>query len=307
MIERIPVTPGSDEWHALRQRDVTASIASALLGAHPYATPNDIYYVKAGILPADSDETPAMKRGRVLEESAIKLLREQKPDWKIEVPGAYYRDAELRIGATPDVFATSDQGRGVVQIKSVEASVFRRNWRFDNEVEPPMYAVIQANVEALMTGASWAAVAALVVGFGIDLHIVQIPLHVGIIDRIKAEVAAFWDRVERREPYPFDYARDGALIAKIFSEATPGKIIDLTGDNALPALAAEDKALGEELKAVKARRGVVRSEIIAKIGDAEGATFQGGRITAKMVHRKSYTVAASTFRDVRIKLIEEAS
>jgi hypothetical protein len=203
--------------------DVTASIAGALLGVHPYATPNATYFLKAGIIATDPEETPPMRRGRLLEPVAVRLLREEKPDWKIEVPRAYYRDPELRLGATPDVFATNEAGFGVIQIKSVEPSRFRRTWFAGDAIEPPTYSIVQANIEAFMTGASWAAVAALVVGFGIDLHIVPIPIHAGIIDRIKAEVAVFWRRVERREPYPFDYAHDGDLIARLFERSEPGK------------------------------------------------------------------------------------
>jgi YqaJ-like viral recombinase domain len=305
MIQRIAMK-GPSDFPPERKLDVTASMAATLVDAHPFATKNDYYYVKAGILDVDPEEKPPMKRGRLLEPVAIELLREEKPDWKIEVPRAYYRNPEWRIGATPDVLAEDEAGEpGVVQIKSVEPSRLKSTWLVGPEIEPPMYSIVQANVEAAMTGASWAAVAALVVGFGIDLHIVPVPIHAGLIDRIKAEVAEFWSRVDRREPYPFDYARDGELIAAQYAEAHVGKIIDLTGDNSMPALAAEDGRLADELKAVKERRGVVRSEILAKIGDAEIALLAGGgRIFAPTIRRKPYQVKAATYRDLRIKMTE---
>jgi len=301
---RIPIE-SREQWLALRQQDVTASTCGCLLGVHPYCTPYGLYLLKSGIVGEDPEETGPMRRGRLLEPVAIELLREQNPLWEIAPPRAYYRDPDLRLGATPDALAVDDAGKlGVVQIKTVEPSVFRRKWMDGGEVDPPLWIVCQAIEEAHLTGAEWAAVAALVVGFGVDLHVVPIPIHDGIVERIKAEVVAFWSRIERREPYPPDYARDGALIARQFEEARVGEIIDLTNDNSLPPLAAEDEKLAAELKASKDRRAAVRSEILAKIGNAEIALFQGGRIFAPTTRRKSYTVKETSFRDLRIKLAE---
>jgi predicted phage-related endonuclease len=305
MIARIPIE-NREQWLALRQRDITASVAGALLGVHDYITPYGLYALKSGLIAEDPEESPQMRRGRLLEPVAIQMLRENNPSWiDVEPPLAYYRDEAARLGATPDVLAFDGaRGRGVVQIKSVEGSIFRRKWTDDTgEISPPLAPVVQANVEAHLTGAEWAAVAALVVGFGIDLHLIEIPIHRRLIDRIKAEVAAFWDRIERRDPYPPDYARDGWLIAKLYSETERGTTIDLTSDNALPGLAAEDAHLAEEVKERTARRAAIKSEIIAKIGDAETALFQGGRISAKLISRKEYTVSPTRYRDVRIKLM----
>lgn len=306
MIESIPITD-RDQWLGLRKRDVTASVAGALLGVHPYASALGLYLLKSGQIEADAEDTPAMRRGRLLEPVAIQMLREDHPQWNdTNPPGMYYRDPEARLGATPDVITFDGaRGLGVIQIKSVEASVYRRTWRDeDGTITPPLWIVCQAIVEAHLTGAEWAAVAALVVGFGIDLHLVEIPIHAGIIDRIKAEVAAFWDRVARKDPPPADYARDGKLIAKLFPESD-GHIIDLSSDNMLPELAVRDRALADEIKDRKDQREAIKSEILMKLGTASGATFQGGRITANTVHRKAYSVSASQYRDLRIRLEDQ--
>jgi predicted phage-related endonuclease len=306
MIERRAITD-EDEWHAWRRNDVTASVVSALLGANDYVSPYGLYLLKAGLISEDPEETPPMRRGRKLEPVAVGLLHEERPDWRVEQPRAYYRDPDIRLGATPDVLAVDHaEHLGVVQIKSVEASVFRKKWiGSDDLITPPLAHVIQAITEAHLAGAEWAAVAALVVGFGIDLHVVPVPIHDGIIDKIKAEVVAFWDRIARRDPYPPDYARDGALIAAQF-ERCNGETVDLRGkDNALPILAAEDARLAAEIKAAKDCRDTIRAEILAKIGAAEIVLFDGGRLTAPTVSRKAYTVkAGKPYRDLRIKVFE---
>ena len=76
----------------------------------------------------------------------------------------------LEIGSgTPDLFVECpERGRGIVQIKSVEGSIFRKKWRDPetNEIAPPLWIAVQGIVEAHLDGAQWAAVAPLVVGFG---------------------------------------------------------------------------------------------------------------------------------------------
>jgi predicted phage-related endonuclease len=307
VIEKFDITDRREQWLDLRKPDITASVASALLGAHDYVTAYELYLLKSDLVDSDPEESGPMRRGRLLEPVAAQLLSELRPNWKIQYPvGLYFRDTEARLGATPDCFATDENGKlGVIQFKSVEASIFRRVWRDeDRAISPPLYPVIQAITEAYLTGASWAAVAALVVGFGVELHIVEIPIHAGVIDRIKDEVAAFWDRVARKDPPPADYARDSKLIAKLFPESD-GHIIDLSSDNMLPELAIQDRALADEIKERKERREAIKSEILMKLGTASGATFQGGRITANTVHRKAYSVAASQYRDLRIKLEDQ--
>jgi predicted phage-related endonuclease len=304
-IEKIPFTERAP-WLNLRRPDVTASAIGALLGVHPYVSALGLYLLKLGLVGDDQEDTPPLRRGRLLESVAVQILCEDRPGWKIQYPvGLYFRDPEARIGCTPDCLVTDENGKtGVVQIKSVERTRFRK-WREDDGTfSPPLHVVLQALVEGFLTGADWAAVAPLVIGFGVELPLINIPLHAGAFARIKEEVAKFWDRVARKDPPPADYARDSKLIAKLFPESD-GHIIDLSSDNMLPELAAQDRTLADEIKERKERRDAIKSEILMKLGTASGATFQGGRITANTVHRKAYSVAASQYRDLRIKLEDQ--
>lgn len=304
MIDRIAITD-RDQWLKLRGQDITASIAGCLLGVHPYITPLGAYLLKSGAITEDPEETAPMRRGRLLEPVAVQMLREEQPGWLFEdyPVGMYYRDPLARLGATPDCLVYDENNKfGVVQFKTVEPGIFRKQWKDeDGTVSPPLWVVCQAIVEAHLTGAKWAAVAAMVVGFGIELHVIPVPIHIGIIDRIKFEVGNFWDRITRNDPFPPDYARDGKLIARLYPEAN-GHIVDLSSDNQLPIIAAEDLRLAADIKELDARRKAIKAEFLAKIGSAAGATFQGGRVTANTVNRKAYSVAATSYRDVRVKL-----
>lgn len=116
----------------------------------------------------------------------------------------YVRDDNLRIGCTPDVFVKCPhRGRGIVQVKTVEPRVFREKWKggsAQGEIEAPLWITIQAIVEARLTGADFACVAPMVVSHGVDMPLLEIPLHDGIWAKLVAKVDGFWKSVAEKKP-----------------------------------------------------------------------------------------------------------
>lgn len=305
-VERFPVT-GRAGWLKMRETDVTASVAGALFGVHEYQTAYGLWALKSGLLAEDPEESEPMRRGRLLEPVALQVLREDCPTWTVEPCGFYYRDPAARLGCTPDALATDPDrpGFGIIQFKSVEPSVFRRKWRNEEgETEVPLWIAVQAVIEATLTGASWAAVAPLVVGHGVELPVLPIPLHAGIMERLKAEVAHFWRLVDARAPPDPDHTRDGALLERLFDPAED--LVDLSSDNSLPALLDEREALSSNKSAAEKRLKEIKSELLAKIGQHTAATVADGRtITAKRITRKPYAVEETSFVDVRVKAAKQ--
>jgi hypothetical protein len=304
VIERHVIT-SREQWLDLRRLDVTASVAPALLGVHQYRTVFEMWALKSGLLTEDPDESPSMRRGRLLEPVALELLRELRPQWTIEAPGVYLRDPALRIGATPDAFAICpERGAGIVQVKCVEPSVFRSQWRDPEtrEVAPPLWIAVQAIVEARLTGAAWAAVAPLRVGHGIDIDVIDVPLHDGLMRRIESEVAAFWRAVESGQPPSPDFARDGETIAALHPTDADGPAIDLTAWNELPELIAEREAIAARAKADKARREAIDAEITLKLdGHPVGILADGREITRTIQNRGAFAVEATSFPVIRVR------
>jgi len=265
--------------------------------------PLSLWMVKSE-LSGPIEETAPMRRGRHLEEVAIEMLREERPDWIVSsnaIPGGrFYRDLDSRMSCTPDAFvAAPGRSNGVCQVKSVQQNVFRKRWKNDaGEVEPPLFVEVQAMQEAALTGATWACVAALVVDYGIDLHIIDIPLHEGVLAKLREATTDFWRAVESKTPPGPDYAKDGAAIAALYGQ-DDGSVIALDGDNSLGALASEDEILAAELKAREIRRKEIKAEVLSKLGPHAIGTV-GGRVvvTAKTVHRAGYTVKPTTYRNL---------
>jgi hypothetical protein len=303
-VERHEIT-SREQWLQWRRADVTASTIGCLLGVHEYITTYELFALKTGLLDEDPEESAPMLRGRLLEPVAVELIREQNPTWNVAPARAYYRDPAARLGASPDVLANDpERGLGVIQIKCPEPSVFRKKWRDeDGQVQPPLWIACQALCEAHLVGARWAAVAAMTVGFGIDLHMVPVPIHLGVIERIRAEVARFWQRVADDEPPPPDFARDGEIIADLYREDN-GREVDLSHDPRMPELLAIRAEAKVRIKADEAKVAEIEAEIVAKLGPHERAFVPGWRLGRPTVTRAGdFMRPATTFRQLRISQI----
>ena len=295
------------QWHDLRKQVIGASEAAALVGEHPYLSYWGLWARKRGMLPPP-DDNGAMERGRRLEPVAVAMIRDRYPEFDIIVPAPvlipprmHYADAEFGIGATPDMVVEDKQrGQGVIQIKSVAPGEFRKTWRGESDaVQVPVWIAIQALMEAHLTGSQWAAVAPLVVDYGIECPLIEVPLHAGILETIKAEALQFWRRVlQGREPDP-DYRRDGALIRAVLG-ADDGSEIDLSGDDDLPALVDLREVLMARIRQDEKDKKAIDARIEHRMGNAAVARFKGGLITFKTVNRAAHEVKASTYRQLRV-------
>lgn len=306
IVDRIPIADRAS-WLALRQQDVTASVAGALLGVHQYTTGFELWALKSGAISEDPTESAPMRRGRLLEPIALQILAEDRPTWKVEPANDVYLRAPLhRIGATPDAFAVDPErpGRGVVQVKTTSDMVYRLKWKDPETGAPtlPLWIAVQAIVEAKLTGSSWACVALLVVGIGLELHVIDIPLHDGIWTRLVAEVETFWKRVETGDAPPADYTRDGETIAELWPPDEGLEPLDWTGDNLAPALVDERVRVSAEVKAGEERLAAIKAELTEKLAGATRARLADGRVIVRtMQKRGAFAVKATEFPVLKVK------
>lgn len=290
-------------WLARRARDVTASTIGCLLDVHDFITPFELWALKTGQIKDDPEETPAMRRGRLLEPVAIEIAREEQPSWTIEPAGLYFRDPAARIGATPDAFATCPhRGRGIVQVKTTSDLVFRQKWRdpVTREIDLPLWIACQAVLEAHLTGSEWACVALLVVGAGLDLHFIDVPVSDRLVVRLRGEVARFWSMIDNGEMMPIDYRRDGAALGRVYRE-DDGTEADLSDDAEAVTLLDRRKIAREDKSNAEARLEEIDTALKAKLGNAASAYVAPGRgFSWKTHNRAGYEVKPTTFRMFRV-------
>ena len=302
-IERFPIDPikRRQEWLDLRKPDVTASVVGALFGVeHPDKTPLKLYLMHSGVEFDDSDN-PVKRRGRIMEPAVQAAVAEERPEWVLEKCNFYYRDPELRLGATPDFFIHGDpRGLGVLQAKTAAPHVYEHDWAGGEEV--PQWVELQNRTEILLTDAAFGAVAVLKVhAFDLACSINEMPRHSGIEEKIIAAVRKFWDDVaNHREPDP-NYSEDVGLLKIIAPHETPGKSIDLSGDNELPALLDQHEEIMAKLEGYKTRKAEIETELKFKMRDASRVVgLPEWAITWKTALRREYTVPAKPIRTLRI-------
>lgn len=297
------------EWLARREHDITASAAAALLAASPYDTPYRLYMRKAKLV-APEEETPAMRRGTLLEPVHAEIIAAERPEWQVERGTLYIRDPAARIGATPDVFAVRDAQIIPVQLKSVSPEAFRKGWRIEGSYdhEPPAYVQIQAMVEAAMIGADRAVVSAMVVGNGVDIHLFDVEVRPKIIAALRAATDDFWKRVEERRPYDPDYLADGDFIVSNWREGAIPQI-DLSDDERAVAIMVERASLKEveaRASAAEKARRALDAEMLTRLGNASAAQIGDEVFSARRQSRKPYVAAATEFTVCTVKKAKPA-
>lgn len=298
--------PDRQAWLAARGKDITASVVGAMFGVHEYSSPYELWALKSGrMLPPELNNS-ALERGELLEPVAVEMMRRRRPEWRIvhntDPDTIYFRDPMTRIGATPDTLVMCpERGPGTVQIKSVEQSVYRRKWTPDGaEPEPPLWIVMQALLEAHMTGSRWACVAPLVIGYGIDLPIIEIPLVGEVMPAIISKAKEFWDLIESGDEPPIDYSRDRSVIEAMHPVDDGGEI-DLVSDRRVYALLEERADLKDAEKLHEARIDEINAELKHKMKGAALAYLPNGmRMTWRTQRRTGPDGRVSVQRVLRV-------
>lgn len=301
-------------WLDCRRKDVTASVAAALFDIHPYTTPYSLWAEKTGRLSPDDDETEAMERGNFMEPVAVAMVRKRYTDWTVTYDNdrAYYRDAERRIGATPDAFLERPDrfGTGNMQIKSASEEAFEKYWldHDTDDVIPPLWIAVQAIVEAQLTGCNWAVVALVVLTRRgtLRLYVIDIPIHPKLWNRLVAKVSEFWSMVASgAEPEP-DWMRDGATVLDVYRDSTPDRR-DLTSDLELDAMVFEYRQARAAEAAQKKIADELRPRIVRALGNAEIGETVNWELSARTSHRAGHTVPPTSTRVLRVKPRENLS
>lgn len=293
-----------EEWLKWREPNINASEAGALFSIDKYKTPLWLYHRKLGTI-GPEEENEAMRRGRWLEPAVIKATAELRPDLEIDVPEIYVDDPDLRVGCTPDAFATEKKTsrKGVIQAKTVGEHVFKE-W-LESDGAAPLAYELQTMIEAMQTKRTdFALLSIMIIGYKVDMRILPVPVGEsrGTYTAYLKRVKRFWVDVEKRNAPPV-MAPDADLLKKLYP-GEPGKTIDLTGNNMLPELlekldqyAAQLKAGRAPLKPIEKEQDAIKTVIKGYMEDAEIAILPGGKVATF----KPQTNPGWTARVLRIK------
>lgn len=264
------------EWLHLRSRDITSTQVGALFGCSPYSTPFELYHRLKTQEVTVIGENERMRWGNVLEPAiANEIAREQ--GWKIRRAPEYIRLPMLHVGASFDFFI-EEPFDGILEIKNVDPLVFRDDWKpgDDGSFEAPLHIEFQVQTQLMVSGKKNLYLGVLVGG---NKHfLLKREPDLKVHEAIRTQAAELWRRIAHDDPPPINFARDMAIVSRIYGYAEPGKVIE--SDFEIDQLADGYTTLSAEMKQLEERRNEMKARILMKIGEAEKVMGNGYSITA---------------------------
>lgn len=286
------ITP---EQRIRRKQYIGSSDAPAIMGVSEYQNAADIYHAKTGDLSEASND--AMDAGNRLESVVL--------DWAEQQIGKTFIRNYMHINGrrAANLDGMGRDGPFIVEAKT-SGICGPRNPAYDLAEEDdaglPADVIVQVHHQFAVLGVEFrlAYVPVLIGGFGFKMYTINRCDE--LADEIAAEGERFMqDHVIPRIP-PSDVTPSLDVIKRLKRE--PNKIVSVSDELVQTFIAQNLLKLQAERDAKAAQ-----AELLAAMGDAEGATYSGGSLTYLESHRKGFTVQATTFRRLQIKENEPLS
>jgi putative phage-type endonuclease len=265
------IPPRSPQWHELRRAGIGGSDAAAVCGLSKYKTPYQVWAEKISEAPPavelEEDEPDYITAGKILEAPVRDWFSRRTGINVIPFPRM------VRNTATPFALANVDglTGESMRAVDGVyEGKTSRFDWSTpDGEVEVPFEAGVQGQHYLAVLGLDVVHYACLVGGQ--KLVIAEVARNDKIIEDMLAIEEAFWTHVVNGTPPPVEAGDVDHFKKRWQPEA--GKSVELTGTYAT-ALQVRAGYKGN-IRALEEKVKKIDAEIMAFMGDAEVATFQG--------------------------------
>ena len=289
-------------WLDWRREDLTASRIPALWNLHPYLSREQLADIMRATTSAGSGTPPdnsAMRRGRIFEAAVAAAITEERPEWTLTKASTYHRIPSLRVGCTPDYFATStlpkEPGRGIIQIKTAAPRVWER-W----QGRAPLPYIIQTLTEAVVCDCAWAWLVIMVMSDSYPVHYFSVARHAEAETRILVAATKWWAAYDAGE-----LPGTAAGAAELEAAFDDGSHVDLSGNNYLVNMLPERDRLKAEVSKAEKHIADIDAALKAAMGSAATAWLPGYNISWKTQHRRETVIAARDIRVLRIRAVSE--
>ena len=187
--------------HEARKSGLGSSDMPAVLGVSPWVRPEDLFEIKKGRRP-EPEESPAMKRGKVLEAVAAELYQERtgRKLWRSNQT-IRHRNYDWMLAHLDRRIVGEGKGVGALEIKCPGLRTFAKCRREGL----PYYYLVQLQHQMDVAGYDWGAFAV----FNAELWEMiyfDVPRDQELIDLIHEKGAEFWNLVQTEEFYPADWS-----------------------------------------------------------------------------------------------------
>ena len=291
------------EWLAARAPNVNSTELAAMFGLSQYKSRFTLWCEKAGLNAPDFEDTPFTEWGKVLQVPVgMKLCKDR--GWQgFDLTGYYLSCTALRLGASMDLRAVSDEGDGLLEIKVAERLSEEAGWtaaqapvEYEFQIQGQMHSAIKDGQDIRWGGIGYLAQRQ---KSGVMHRLYDADLG----KMIDIEVAEFWRSIVANEPPPPDYLADAALLEKLRGPLRDGDRIILTGNeraaqllDSIRTLKELKKPLKSELKRIETEQKKAENEFLQLMGRNEIAYIGDYRVKAKIQKREDTVTYGSSFR-----------
>jgi predicted phage-related endonuclease len=285
---------------ARRRRCVNASEVAALYGLHPRFTALQLALDRLGDVPLPDPSDDEFVQGGIFMEDGIAAWAMHRTGWNLLKHGQHLIHPDYpEWGASPDRVRVLDGEvwLGPAEIKRV--SVFQRDgWVIAEDeqgLEAPLHIELQLQAQMGVMKKEWGCIIA---DLGGKLKIIEREIDWRAQEAIGEAIQNFWEML-RRGDLPQPTERDAETIKRLYSKATPGKVLD-AGDDTY-RLVLDLETARARVKEAKEACEQAEAKVLQEIKDAECVRLGDGRqLTAKVQRRAEHMVKASEFRVMRI-------
>lgn len=255
-----------------RRAGVGSSDIGAIAGLSPYRGPFEIWQAK--VEGAQVEETPPMKRGRILE-SAVALWYAEDTKASLRQGGTVRSHANPLLMATPDYYIGKDEK--LLECKTAHFRSMDAWGEAGTDLIPPLYGA-QVQWQMGVTGISSCDVAVLVSGD--DFRIYPVAFDAETFGYLVTVAEKFWvDYVLTKKAPPPDGSEAYAEhLRKKFPRSDANVI---RADKQLDGAVNAYRMISKTLKEAEKKRDQLRQEIESCVGNAEGAVSDTWKLSFK--------------------------
>ncbi len=278
------------EWHELRAKNVGASEVAALFGVHKQMSAWELHHIKAGGLePRDLSDNVRVRCGRNLE-SGIALSIAEIHNLGIEA-GRYLEDVFCKgLAASLDYEIISGlglDGPAPLEIKNVDGLIFKENWFVGPEtlssdrildIEPPLHIDLQLQTQMACAGADVGFLGVMVNG-NMPL-LIRRERHEKAITDIREKVSEFWGNVHAKKEPLINEPSALDAVTRMYANQRNDRpaAIDLSHDNEAGDALSRYLDASQQRKDFEKEEKTAKAILLAKIGEARGASINGTEI-----------------------------
>jgi len=278
------------EWHALRAKNVGASEVAALFGVHKQMSAWELHHIKAGGLePRDLSGNVRVLCGHNLESGIARLIAEIHA-LAIQA-GRYVEDANCKgLAASLDYEITNGLGLdrpAPFEIKNVDGLVFKEDWLVGHEtlssdriisIEPPLHIDLQLQTQMACTDAEIGFLGVLINGN--TPLLIRRERHDGAIKNIREKVAEFWENVNAKKEPLINEPSTLDAVTRMYAGQGDNRpaAIDLSHDNEAGDALSRYLDASQQRKDFEKEEKTAKAILLAKIGEARGASINGTEI-----------------------------